>query len=170
MRSPGRNGMIRPKAFVAPSLLQVSGLYGGCTWLDSCSTDGLCVCGDGHTLFHIIWECSPTRTFREGYGLDQDILELLASSPHLSLWHHGLVVDPCGTLLLQISILQPKWIVHPEDGPCFSLHGFGDESGRRTQLDVTRRCGWAVVSAKLGDDGIIDIERRSEAYGPLPLC
>ena len=132
------------------------------------STDGLCVCGDRHTLFHIIWECPLTRTFRDSYGLDQDIFELLASSPHLSLWHNGLVADPCAVLPPPISILQPKWIVHPEDGPCFSLHGFGDGSGRRTQLDVTRRCGWAVVSAKLGDDGII--ERRSEAYGPLPLC
>ena len=56
----------------------------------------------------------------------------------------------------------------PEDGPFFCLNGYGDGSGRRTQLDVTRRCGWSVVAACLGEDGLI--RRHSEAYGPLPFC
>ena len=59
----------------------------------------------------------------------------------------------------------PKWLVNPEDGPNFCLDGYGD--GRRTQFDATRRCGWSVVAARLGDDGII--ERRTETYGQLLL-
>ena len=132
------------------------------------NTDGLCICGEKHTLYHILWHCPLTRVFRETYGLDQDVFDLLASRPDFSLWFNGIVADPCLNLPPPTSLLQPKWLVFPEDGPNFCLNGYGDGSGRRTQLTVTRRCGWSVVAACLGSDDIII--RHTEAYGPLPLC
>jgi hypothetical protein len=81
------------------------------------------------------------------------------------LWDNGLLPDPTADLPLPCRCLSVEWVVDPDDGPLFCCHGYGDGSGRRTQLKTTRRCGWSVVAAEVGDDGII--RRHSEAYGPL---
>jgi hypothetical protein len=129
------------------------------------NTDGLCVCGGAHTLFHILWECPLTAPFRDQYGLEDGVLVSVTTNPHLSLWRVGLLPDPTVGLPPPCLDGSVKWHIHGDDGPLFCCHGYGDGSGLRTQLRATRRCGWSVVAAEVGDDGII--RRHSEAYGPL---
>lgn len=103
--------------------------------------------------------------FKNQYGLDDEFLVKVSTHPHLALWHNGLLRDPTATLPPLTLECQVVWLTDPQDGPLFCCHGYGDGSGRRTQFVSTRRCGWSVVAAELGEDGII--RRHVEAYRPL---
>ena len=100
------------------------------------ATDGLCVCGEPHTLFHILWICLLTREFREEYGLDDEILEKVSSHPHLALWYNGLLPDPTADLPLPVvvSVLSGLSTLTMVRSSVATGMGMDQEEGRSSRL------------------------------------
>ena len=129
--------------------------------------DGLCDrCGIPATVEHYIFACEKTRDFRFTWGISDDLLDARSNFPNSPLWSVCMCPDPTLGYPKPTFELKVEWENVGDDGPCFPWPGFGDGSGRFAFTPSMRRCGWAVLSARLGLDDVI--ERGPCAHGPLP--
>ena len=131
------------------------------------ATDGLCKCGEMDTLIHRFYKCPFIRTFKEHWGFSEHGETTLFPNSDSPLWVLGLMRNPALGYPKSASGLKIVWNLVGPSGPLFDAPSYGDGSGKHGKITSLRRCGWGVVSACPGPDGVI--HRTAEAYGPLPL-
>eukprot|EP00973_Karenia_brevis_P033179 4577433-Karenia_brevis.AAC.1 len=117
-------------------------------------TDGLCSCGHIASLEHDVWHCDRSHAVRESWGLEDHIFELRRAHPEWALWHTCILPDPTRSFPKPTIEIDIRWAQVGPAGPVFDAPGYGDGSGKHANISTAlRRCGWAVVSAYLGQDG-----------------